>query len=92
MSFQSDAQRKKFHAMEARGEISAKTVKEWEAHTPKGVKLPKHVRHEKRAGLAESLVKESGEKKADMLKKPTGLGFGLGRKLSSFRNTRKFKE
>lgn len=91
MPYASDAQRKKFHAMEDRGEISSKTVKEWDAKS-KGKKLPTRVHHEKRAGLAETLVKESGEKKADMLKKPTGLGFGLGRKLSSFRNTRKFKE
>jgi hypothetical protein len=38
----SDAQRKKFHAMENRGEISHATVHEWD-EASKGKKLPEHV-------------------------------------------------
>lgn len=40
MPFKSRAQRRKFHAMAARGEISHATVKRWEEHTPKGKSLP----------------------------------------------------
>jgi len=43
MPFKSKAQRRKFHAMKDRGEISEKTVKRWEKHTPKGKKLPERV-------------------------------------------------
>jgi hypothetical protein len=46
--FKSEAQRRKFHAMKSRGEISSATVKKWESHTPKG-KLPERV-HKKSAG------------------------------------------
>lgn len=46
MPFKSEAQRKKFHAMERRGEISKKTVSKWEKETPKG-KLPKKVKRKK---------------------------------------------
>lgn len=46
--FKSQAQRRKFHAMAARGEISKKTVKKWEDHTPKGKKLPERI-HRKSA-------------------------------------------
>lgn len=40
MPYKSEAQRRKFHAMEARGEISSKTVKEFD-EASKGKKLPK---------------------------------------------------
>lgn len=43
MPYKSEAQRKKFHAMEARGEISKKTVAEFDAAS-KGKKLPKKVK------------------------------------------------
>lgn len=43
MPFVSQAQRAKFHAMAARGELSQAIVDEWEAHTPKGKKLPRRV-------------------------------------------------
>lgn len=46
MPFKSEAQRKKFHAMERRGEMSKKTVEKWEKETPKG-KLPKKVKRKK---------------------------------------------
>ena len=45
--FKSQAQRRKFHAMADRGEISKKTLGKWEGETPKG-KLPERV--EKAAG------------------------------------------
>ena len=44
--FVSEAQRRKFHAMERRGEISKKTVKKWERET-KGKKLPERARKKK---------------------------------------------
>lgn len=39
MPYKSDAQRRKFHAMESRGEISHKTVAEFD-RASKGKKLP----------------------------------------------------
>ena len=44
MPFKSASQRRLFYAMANRGEISKATVKRWEKHTPKGKKLPEHVR------------------------------------------------
>lgn len=46
MPFKSEAQRRKFHAMAGRGEMSQSTVKKWEDETPKKVKknLPYHVK------------------------------------------------
>lgn len=41
--YKSDAQRKYFHVMAERGEISKKTVAEWDAAT-KGKKLPERVK------------------------------------------------
>lgn len=45
MPFKSEAQRRLFHSMEARHEISPKKVEEWEHATPKETKkrLPYHV-------------------------------------------------
>ena len=43
MPFKSKAQRRKFHAMAARGEISKATVAKWEKHT-KGKKLPERAK------------------------------------------------
>jgi hypothetical protein len=45
MPFKSEAQRRYFHWAKRKGKISPKTVKEWEAHTPKGKKLPERVKH-----------------------------------------------
>jgi hypothetical protein len=39
MPYKSDAQRKLFHAMAARGDIAKKTVKEWDKAS-RGKKLP----------------------------------------------------
>ena len=44
MPFKSEAQRRKFYAMAARGEISQEMVGKWEQETPKGKKLPKRVK------------------------------------------------
>ena len=43
MPYKSDAQRRKFHAMANRGEISKKTVSEYDKAT-KGKKLPERVK------------------------------------------------
>lgn len=43
MPYKSEAQRRKFHAMEKRGEISRATVKEFD-EASKGKKLPEKVR------------------------------------------------
>lgn len=40
MPFKSKAQRRKFHAMAARGEISKEVVEEWERKTKSKKKLP----------------------------------------------------
>lgn len=46
MPYKSDAQRRKFHAMEARGQISSKVVKEFDKAS-KGMKLPERARKKK---------------------------------------------
>lgn len=43
MPYKSDAQRRKFHAMEARGQISPRVVAEFD-RASKGKKLPKKVK------------------------------------------------
>ena len=43
MPYRSDAQRKYFHVMEKRGEISRKTVAEWDKAS-KGMRLPEYVK------------------------------------------------
>jgi hypothetical protein len=57
MPFKSEAQRRLFHAKAARGEISKKTVHEWEHATKNKKALPYHKKHEKKAydqGVAEA--------------------------------------
>lgn len=44
MPWKSEAQRKALHAKAARGEIDPKIVAEFDAATPKGAKLPEHVK------------------------------------------------
>jgi hypothetical protein len=46
MPYKSDSQRRKFHAMEARGEISNKVVKEFD-EASNGMKLPEAIRKKK---------------------------------------------
>jgi hypothetical protein len=52
--FKSEAQRRKFYAMESRGEISKKTLNEWESETP-DKKLPERV-EKKEAASEEKLA------------------------------------
>jgi len=61
MPFKSEAQRRKFYAMEDRGEISKKTVDEWEAATPKGKKLPERAK-KKSSKRAADIVKRAARK------------------------------
>ena len=64
MPYKSNAQRRKFHAMEARGEISPKVVAEYDAAS-KGKKLPEHVKAKPHAfakGLR-SAARKAGVKK-----------------------------
>lgn len=49
MPFRSQSQRKLFHAMADRGEISKGKVKEWEDKTKNKKDLPEHVSHEKKS-------------------------------------------
>lgn len=49
MPFKSEAQRRMFHAMADRGEISQSKVKEWEDKTKNKGHLPMHVKHKKTA-------------------------------------------
>lgn len=44
MPFRSSSQRRLFYLKANRGEIPKSTVEEWEAATPKGKKLPEHVK------------------------------------------------
>lgn len=46
MPYKSDAQRRKFHAMEAAGQIAANVVKHWD-EASKGKKLPEKVKAKK---------------------------------------------
>ena len=49
MPYKSEAQRRKFHAMLQRGEISVQTVEEYD-RASKGRRLPERVRKKKRKG------------------------------------------
>ena len=58
MPFKSEAQRRLFHAMASRGEISKAKVKEWEDKTKNKGSLPEHVKkHEKKSEFYETGVK-----------------------------------
>lgn len=50
MPYKSDAQRKKFHVLEAEGKIPASTVSEWDSATG-SKKLPEHVKKRKGKGM-----------------------------------------
>jgi len=63
MPFKSEAQRRKFYAMANRGEISDKTVDEWEDATPKGKDLPERVGKKEK----KKKVKKDDEKKAGLM-------------------------
>lgn len=64
MPFKSQSQRRKFYAMESRGEISPGTVKKWEDHTPKNKKLPEHVA-KKGKGMSKKALFSGFDKRAD---------------------------
>lgn len=66
MPYASDSQRRKFHAMEARGEISKKTVEHWDKAS-KGKKLPEKVEdgQEKTAAVSALTYAVMLRKKAD---------------------------
>jgi hypothetical protein len=66
--FKSQAQRKKFYAMANRGEISRGTVKEWEDATPKGKKLPEHVKKSHLLGAAAALERFGFKQAAEELR------------------------
>ena len=53
MPFKSQAQRRLFYAKARRGEISQATVDRWEAHTPKGKKLPEKAKKSSQEKAAE---------------------------------------
>ena len=57
MPFKSQAQRRKFYAMLARGEISKAKVEEWEKAT-KGKKLPERVKPKKKTTKKRSRKKK----------------------------------
>lgn len=59
-AFKSQAQRRKFYAMAASGEISQKVLTEWEESTPKNKKLPERVpkpKESKTAGIFDRLFR-----------------------------------
>lgn len=58
MPYKSDAQRRKFHAMESRGEISKKTVDEYDKAS-KGKKLPARAKKKRKLGIHESAKSEN---------------------------------
>lgn len=64
MPFKSESQRRRFYAMASRGEISKATVKHWEDATPKGKKLPEHVK--KQASILWSAFADELTKIADL--------------------------
>lgn len=75
MPFKSEAQRRKFYAMASRGEISKETVKEWQAATPKGKKLPEHVA--KHASLSKQALLDAW-RMMNPAQKGSLLGTGIG--------------
>lgn len=64
MPFKSEAQRRLFHAMADRGEISEEKVREWEHATKNKKKLPEHVHHKKHG--SEAALKAFGVKVAEL--------------------------
>ena len=71
MPYKSQAQRRKFHALLAKGEISASTVKEWD-RASKGKKLPERVKKQAgtvvAGGIEAGLKREAATKEKQMNK------------------------
>lgn len=61
MPYSSDAQRRKFHAMLARGEIKKSTVDEFD-EASKGMNLPERVEHEKKTAKMRALAGLAGRR------------------------------
>lgn len=74
MPFKSESQRRLFWAKADSGEISKKIVEEWQAATPKGKKLPDHVK--KHASLAKYAL--------NAVQKGVIIGGGLGTALGGY--------
>lgn len=73
MPFRSNAQRKFMFAAEARGELPRGTAKRWAAHTPKGAKLPEHVKKAS-AGLFKKLPRIDPKRVNALLQKKAFMG------------------
>lgn len=73
MPFKSEAQRRKFHAMAGRGEISKSTVHHWEEATHNKKKLPYHVK-ESMLSLAKTAVAMNAFEDAEQGIERKGLG------------------
>ena len=56
MPFQSKAQRRKFYALKAKGQMDQKTIDEWESHTPNKLPERKKTAHY-HAGTSAALMK-----------------------------------
>jgi len=69
MPFKSQAQRKFFYAAEDRGELPEGTAERWEKHTPKGKKLPEHVKKAFLESICDKRINDSFIKIARGLKK-----------------------
>ena len=78
MPFESEAQRRKFHAMADRGEMSEATVSHWEHATKNKEDLPYHKKHEKKG--SDDALEFFGVKEANVLgtvAKWGGKGLGM---------------
>lgn len=56
MPFKSEAQRRFMFAAEKRGDLPEGTAERWQEHTPKGKKLPEHVKQAGLEKIADSLA------------------------------------
>lgn len=92
MPYKSQAQRRKFHAMEARGEISPTTVKEFD-RASKGKKLPEKVKSAYVLGgvnaLAQLGLKRAAEELRLKIPDRTFHGFDAARKAEAERSHKK---
>lgn len=59
MPFKSKAQRRFFYSAESRGDLPKGTAEKWEEHTPKGKKLPDHVKEAFWAGFVKAAQGET---------------------------------
>jgi hypothetical protein len=82
--------------MADRGEISSKTVKEWEDATPKGKKLPQHVKKSHLLGIVDALerfgFKQAAEELRLKIPSRTFHGFDAAHKAEADRNAKRANE